>query len=190
MKSEPLFSEAMKKSTTLPDVKLLNLRLFKDDRGYFLETYSQRTFAKELGQNISFVQDNLSSSKKGALRGLHYQITNPQGKLVTVLSGEVYDVAVDLRKSSPTFGRWMGVYLKADPMQQLWIPPGFAHGFLVLSEQAIFSYKTTDFYTPAAERCIRWDDPDLAIEWPLKGEPLMSSKDLEGSSFKDADYFP
>lgn len=175
----------------IPEVLILEPRVFGDERGFFYESFNAKTFADATGlRDLSFVQDNHSKSAKGVLRGLHYQIENAQGKLVRVTAGEVLDIAVDIRKSSPTFGHWTGVRLSADNARQLWIPPGFAHGFLVLSDYAEFLYKTTDYYTPAAERCIRWDDPDLAIDWQLDGTPQLSAKDQNGKTFKEADLFP
>jgi dTDP-4-dehydrorhamnose 3,5-epimerase len=176
--------------TTIPDVKILEPKVFGDARGFFFESYNQRIMAEKLGLHDSFVQDNHSHSAQWVLRGLHYQIKNPQGKLVRVVTGEAFDVAVDMRKSSPTFGQWVGVHLSADNKRMLWVPPGFAHGFLVLSPKADFLYKTTDFYNPASEFCVRWDDPDLAIEWPLHGqEPSLSGKDRNGKLFKEAAFF-
>jgi dTDP-4-dehydrorhamnose 3,5-epimerase len=177
--------------SAIPDVKILRPRVFGDTRGFFVETWNRRTFA-EVGLDVDFVQDNQSRSSKGALRGLHYQIRQPQGKLVRVARGEVFDVAVDLRRSSPTFGHWVGATLSGRNHDMLWVPPGFAHGFIVLSETADFQYKCTDFYAPAHERAIRWDDPDLRIDWPLPDgvEPVLSGKDRSASSFRDADTFP
>lgn len=174
--------------TAIPDVKVLTPKVFGDDRGFFMESYNQKLFNEALNGDFIFVQDNHSRSAKNVLRGLHYQIQNPQGKLVRVTSGEVFDVAVDLRRSSPTFGQAVAVVLSAANKNMLWVPQGFAHGFLVLSEYADFLYKTTDFYNPKAERCIRWNDPDLKIEWPAK-EPILSQKDSMGASFKEAEYF-
>ena len=176
--------------TDIPDVLILEPRVFEDERGFFIETWNKRTF-DGLGINYDFVQDNHSKSPRGTLRGLHYQIQQPQGKLVRVIAGEVFDVAVDIRKSSPTFGKWIGVYLSADNKRMLWIPPGFAHGFYVTSESAEFTYKCTDFYAPQHERSIIWNDSDLAINWPLidNTEPLLSAKDRSGCTFKDADKF-
>jgi len=174
--------------TVIPDVKLITPKVFGDDRGFFMESYNQKLFNETLKGKFNFVQDNHSSSTKNVLRGLHYQIQNPQGKLVRVTSGEVYDVAVDLRKNSKTFGQAIGLVLSAANKHMLWVPEGFAHGFLVLSEHADFLYKTTDFYNPLAERCIRWNDPNLNIEWPTK-DPILSDKDNMGASFKDAEYF-
>ncbi|MNF56349.1 dTDP-4-dehydrorhamnose 3,5-epimerase [compost metagenome] len=173
----------------LPDVLILEPKVFGDERGFFYESYNARTFADATGVESRFVQDNHSRSQRGVLRGLHYQVGRPQGKLVRVTLGEVFDVAVDLRRHSPTFGRWTGVRLSAENKHQLWIPEGFAHGFLVLSEHAEFLYKTTDYYAPEHERCIRWDDPDLAIGWPLAAAPQLSAKDQAGVSFRDAELF-
>ena len=165
--------------TALPDVLLLEPRVFEDERGYFFESYNKKTL-KDLGIDYEFVQDNHSRSKKGVLRGLHYQIQQPQGKLVRVIEGEVFDVAVDIRRSSPTFGKWVGFNLSAANKRIAWIPPGFAHGFLTLSEVAEFLYKTTDYWAPEHERCIRWDDADVAIEWPFGALPRVSDKDRSG----------
>jgi dTDP-4-dehydrorhamnose 3,5-epimerase len=167
---------------------ILEPRVFADSRGYFFESFNSRELAK-IGINHQFVQDNQSRSVRSVLRGLHYQIRQPQGKLVRVVCGEVFDVAVDIRRSSPTFGKWAGVILSEQNKQMFWIPPGFAHGFLVLSETADFLYKTTDFYSPADERTIRWNDPQLGIEWPLKGEPVVSPKDAAGNLLADAEVF-
>lgn len=177
--------------TAIPDVKIIEPRVFGDDRGFFFESYNERAFNQAVGREVRFVQDNHSMSAKGVLRGLHYQIQQPQGKLVRVISGEVFDVAVDLRKDSPTFGRWVGENLSAENKRQLWVPEGFAHGFLVLSEKAEFLYKTTDFYAPEHERCIPWNDPSLAIVWPVKtGEmPTVSAKDAKGTPFNEAEFF-
>ena len=168
----------------IPEVILFAPRVFGDDRGFFFESYNQRGFRETTGLTLDFVQDNHSRSTRGVLRGLHYQIEpRAQGKLVRVVAGAVFDVAVDIRAGSPTFGHWVGEELSADNKRQLWIPPGFAHGFLTLSESAEFLYKTTDFYSPEHERCIAWDDPDLAIDWPLEGlSPRLSDKDLRGAS--------
>ncbi|AFY64817.1 dTDP-4-dehydrorhamnose 3,5-epimerase [Geitlerinema sp. PCC 7407] len=173
----------------IPDVLLLEPRVFGDDRGFFFESYNQRVFTEKAGNSVQFVQDNHSSSRQNVLRGLHYQIQQPQGKLVRVIVGQIYDVAVDLRRSSPTFGQWVGYELSAQNKHQLWVPAGFGHGFLVLSEQAEVLYKTTDYYAPEHERCIRWDDPDLAIAWPLTGEPILSAKDQAGVPFAAAEVF-
>mgnify|MGYP001459810007 CR=1 FL=1 len=177
-------------NTAIPDVLIFEPKVFGDSRGFFLESYNQRAFQEATGWAPAFVQDNHSGSAKGVLRGLHYQIRQPQGKLVRVTAGEVFDVVVDIRKSSPTFGRWVGATLSAENKLQVWIPPGFAHGFLVLSEFAEFLYKTTDFYAPEHERCIRWDDPAIGIEWPLEAEPVLSSKDQQGVSLQQAQLFP
>ncbi len=176
--------------TDIPDVLLIKPRVFNDDRGFFMETF-QTNKMKTGGIVYNFVQDNHSRSKRGTLRGLHYQIDNVQGKLVRVTSGEIYDVAVDIRRSSPTFGKWVGAFLSAENKHQLWVPPGFAHGFHVLSESADVLYKATDFYNPKAERCIIWNDEDLGVDWhiPNGEKPVLSSKDLEGSSFKNAEVF-
>lgn len=176
--------------TELPGVIILEPRVFGDQRGFFFESFNARDFADATGLQCAFVQDNHSRSAKGVLRGLHYQVQQTQGKLVRVTAGEVYDVAVDLRRSSPTFGRWVGVHLSAENNRQLWVPEGFAHGFVVLSEFAEFLYKTTDYYAPEHERCIRWDDPTLAINWPLEGSPQLSAKDQAGVSFVEAQVFP
>jgi dTDP-4-dehydrorhamnose 3,5-epimerase len=176
--------------TGIPDVRVVEPRVFGDDRGFFYESFNRRALEAALGRELDFVQDNHSLSARGVLRGLHYQLPHPQGKLVRVTRGEVFDVAVDLRRASPTFGRWVGEVLSAGNKRQLWIPEGFAHGFLVLSEAAEFLYKTTDYWHPEAERCIRWDDPDLAIAWPDPGgAPLVSSKDAAGVRFADAPAF-
>lgn len=177
-------------STDLPGVIILEPKVFGDQRGFFFESFNARSFAEATGLQREFVQDNHSRSQRGVLRGLHYQVQQAQGKLVRVTAGEVYDVAVDLRRSSPTFGRWIGVHLSAENKRQLWVPEGFAHGFVVLSEFAEFLYKTTDYYAPEHERCIRWDDPTLAIDWPLDGAPQLSAKDQAGLSFVDAQVFP
>jgi len=177
-------------ATGLPDVLVLEPRVFGDERGFFFESFNARTFTQATGLTPEFVQDNHSRSARGVLRGLHYQISQAQGKLVRVVAGEVFDVAVDLRRGSPTFGRWTGVHLSADNKRMMWVPEGFAHGFLVLSESAEFLYKTTDYYAPEHERCIRWDDPQLAIDWPLQEAPQLSAKDRNGASFADAEPFP
>jgi dTDP-4-dehydrorhamnose 3,5-epimerase len=175
--------------TDLPGVVILEPKVFGDDRGFFYESFNARAFEEATGLNPQFVQDNHSRSRKGVLRGLHYQLTNTQGKLVRVTAGEVLDVAVDIRRSSPHFGKSVAVRLSADNHRQLWVPEGFAHGFVVLSEYAEFLYKTTDYYTPAAERSIRWDDPDLAIDWQLEEAPQLSAKDQAGAFLKDAEVF-
>ncbi|QFY63682.1 dTDP-4-dehydrorhamnose 3,5-epimerase (plasmid) [Rhizobium grahamii] len=174
----------------IPDVLLVQPKVFGDDRGFFFESFNQAQFDTALGRTVTFVQDNHSRSGKNVLRGLHYQIKQPQGKLVRVVEGEVFDVCVDIRRSSPTFGRWVGEVLSATNKHQLWVPPGFAHGFLVLSESAQFLYKTTDFYSPENERTIIWNDRQLDIRWPIEGEPILSSKDAIASSFQDAELFP
>ena len=176
-------------STQIPDVLILEPKVFGDDRGFFFESFNLRRFTENTGINPSFVQDNHSKSSKNVLRGLHYQIRQPQGKLVRVTAGEVFDVAVDIRKSSPTFGQWVGENLSAENKRQLWVPAGFAHGFLVLSDVAEFLYKTTDYYAPAHERCIVWNDPDLHIEWPLDGHPIVSEKDAKGNLLREAEVF-
>lgn len=174
----------------IPDVILLEPRVFGDDRGFFMETFNQRDFEATTGLRPHFVQDNHSRSQRGVLRGLHYQIRQPQGKLVRVVSGEIFDVAVDLRRRSPTFGRWLGCVLSADNKRQMWIPEGFAHGFLVLSESADVLYKATDYYAPAHERCLAWNDPSVGIEWPLEGiQPLLSAKDQGGLPLTDCGTF-
>jgi dTDP-4-dehydrorhamnose 3,5-epimerase len=176
-------------ATAIPDVLLIEPKVFGDARGFFLESWNAQAFAAA-GVPATFVQDNHSRSPRGVLRGLHYQVRQAQGKLVRVVAGEVYDVAVDLRRAAPTFGRWVGERLSADNRRMLWIPPGFGHGFLVLSETADFLYKTTDYYAPAHERVIAWDDPDLAIAWPLAGPPTLSARDTTGARLRDAEVFP
>ncbi|MBW8720860.1 MAG: dTDP-4-dehydrorhamnose 3,5-epimerase [Polaromonas sp.] len=174
-------------STPITDVLILEPRVFGDQRGFFLESFNQRAFNAATGTDFSFVQDNHSRSAKNVLRGLHYQLGQPQGKLVRVVRGAVFDVAVDIRPASPTFGKWFGLELSEENHRQLWVPPGLAHGFLVLTDSAEFLYKTTDYYAPEQERCIAWDDPVLAIAWPLEGgSPLLSGKDAAGLSFKEA----
>jgi len=177
-------------ATDIPDVLIIEPKIFGDSRGFFFESFNAREFTRLTGVDAHFVQDNHSRSQRGVLRGLHYQIDNPQGKLVRVTQGEVLDVAVDIRRSSPTFGRWVATRLCAADHRQFWIPAGFAHGFLVLSESADFLYKTTDYFNPTAERCIRWDDPQLAIDWGLETAPLLSAKDQAGALLADADLFP
>ncbi len=173
-------------SLAIADVLLIEPKVFGDERGFFYESFNQQRFNEATGLGYDFVQDNHSKSAKGVLRGLHYQLPpKAQGKLVRVVAGEVFDVAVDIRKDSPTFGQWVGEILSADNKRQLWIPPGLAHGFLVLSESAEFLYKTTDYYAPELERCIRWDDQDLAIEWPIIGEPVLSGKDAQGKRLSE-----
>jgi dTDP-4-dehydrorhamnose 3,5-epimerase len=174
----------------IQDVVLFEPRVFGDERGFFFESFHQRRFEEALDRQVSFVQDNHSKSAAKVLRGLHYQIKQPQGKLVRVVSGSVFDVAVDIRKSSPTFGQWVGEILSAENKKQMWVPEGFAHGFLVLSESAEFLYKTTDYYSPEHERCIAWNDPALAIDWPISGAPpLVSAKDEKGMTLAQAEVF-
>ena len=173
-------------STAIPDVKIIEPKVFGDARGFFFESFNQNAFNEATDTNHQFVQDNHSRSAQGVLRGLHYQIQRPQGKLVRVVRGAVFDVAVDIRKTSPTFGQWVGAELSEDNYRQLWVPPGFAHGFVVLSETADFLYKTTDYYAPQFERCIAWDDPALAIVWPVR-TPRLSEKDAKGQAFLRAD---
>ncbi|WP_017324474.1 dTDP-4-dehydrorhamnose 3,5-epimerase [Synechococcus sp. PCC 7336] len=175
----------------IPDVIAIEPRVFGDRRGFFYESFNQQVFADRVSPEVQFVQDNHSRSKQWILRGLHYQIQQVQGKLVRAVAGEIFDVAVDIRRSSPSFGQWVGDRLSAENKRQLWVPPGFAHGFLVLSEVAEVLYKTTDFYAPAQERSIRWDDPELAIDWPLNAgvEPVLSEKDLAAPAFRDAEVF-
>lgn len=177
-------------TTTIPDVLLIEPKVFGDERGFFFESFNERTWHDLTGLDVRFVQHNHSRSQGGVLRGLHYQIQQPQGKLVRVISGEVFDVAVDIRKSSATFGQWFGTRLSAENKLQMWVPPGFAHGFCVTSETAEFLYLTTDFWAPDYERCIAWNDPDLAITWPLDREPVVSAKDNQGRLFREADLFP
>lgn len=176
--------------TNIPDVKLFKPKVFGDERGFFMESYNKKTLGALCGLDVEFVQDNHSRSSKNVLRGLHYQMLQPQGKLVRVTSGEVFDVAVDIRQSSPTFGQWVGAILSGKNHHQFYVPPGFAHGFVVLSETADFLYKTTDYYAPEHEHCIRWDDPDIDIDWPHLGEASLSEKDKAGVAFKDAVYYP
>lgn len=173
-------------TTALPGVLLLEPKVFEDDRGHFFESFNQVAFEQAIGGPVRFVQDNQSLSRHGVLRGLHYQEEQPQGKLVRAVRGAIYDVAVDIRPASPTFGRWIGVELTAKNRRQLWIPAGLAHGFLVRSDLAEVLYKTTDYYLPRGERCIVWNDPTLAITWPLEGEPIVSAKDRAGLAFADA----
>ena len=176
--------------TAIPEVCLIEPRVFGDARGFFYESFNQRTFAEATGVTTEFVQDNHSRSARGVLRGLHYQIQQPQGKLVRVVAGEVYDVAVDIRRSSPTFGKWVGAHLSADNKAQFWVPAGFAHGFVVLSESAEFLYKTTDYYAPEHEQCIAWNDPFLNIQSPDLGEmPKLSAKDAAGNLWATARFF-
>ena len=173
----------------IPEVILFEPKVFGDDRGFFFESFNQKQFEAAVGRPVGFVQDNHSRSGRNVLRGLHYQIKQPQGKLVRVVVGEVFDVAVDLRRSSPTFGQWVGAVLSADNKKQLWVPEGFGHGFVVLSDEAEFLYKTTDYYAPEHERCVIWNDPRLAIDWPMQGEPVLSGKDMQGTAFLQADMF-
>jgi dTDP-4-dehydrorhamnose 3,5-epimerase len=175
--------------TALPDVKLVEPRVFGDARGFFMESWNDRTL-RDAGIDATFVQDNHSRSGQRVLRGLHYQIRHPQGKLVRVVAGEVFDVAVDMRRSSPTFGRWVGVTLSEHDKRMLWVPAGFAHGFLVLSPSADFLYKTTDYYHPEHERTLLWNDADVGIDWPLVGEPLLAAKDAAGARLRDAEAYP
>jgi len=175
--------------TTLPGVLLLEPKVFGDARGFFMESWNRQTFA-ELGLDLDFVQDNHSRSARGVLRGLHYQLNQPQGKLVRVVSGAVFDVAVDLRKSSPHFGQWVGYELSAENRRMLWIPPGFGHGFLVLSDSADFLYKTTAYYAPQWDRGVRWDDPAIGVQWPLDGAPTLSAKDQALPLLQDAEVYP
>ena len=176
--------------TAIPEVLVIEPKVFGDDRGFFFESFNERAFAGKTGVSARFVQDNHSRSARNVLRGLHYQIQQPQGKLVRVTAGEIYDVAVDIRRSSPTFGKWAAVALSASNRKMCWVPPGFAHGFLVVSDHAEVQYKTTDYWAPQHERCILWNDRDLAISWPLKGEPILSQKDRAGVPLKQADVFP
>ena len=175
--------------TAIADVLIIEPNVFGDDRGFFFESFNQKEWLKKTGLERNFVQDNHSRSVKGVLRGLHYQIKQPQGKLVRVVVGEVFDVAVDIRKSSATFGQWVGVHLSEQNKKQLWVPEGFAHGFLVLSDVAEFLYRTTDYWAPEHERCIIWNDPELNIDWPVDVKPMLSEKDVLGSLFKGADLF-
>jgi dTDP-4-dehydrorhamnose 3,5-epimerase len=175
--------------TALPEVIILEPKVFGDDRGFFFESFNARAFEEATGLKREFVQDNHSKSAKNVLRGLHYQIQQPQGKLVRVVQGEVFDVAVDLRKSSKTFGQWVGVHLSADNKKQLWVPEGFAHGFVVLSETAEFLYKTTDYYAPEYERSLLWNDPVLNIDWPVEEQPKLAAKDVAALTLADAEVF-
>ncbi|SIQ72843.1 dTDP-4-dehydrorhamnose 3,5-epimerase [Janthinobacterium sp. TND4EL3] len=173
----------------IPDVIVIEPKVFGDDRGFFFESFNHAKFEAAVGRRVNFVQDNHSRSMQGVLRGLHYQIQQPQGKLVRVVAGSVFDVAVDLRRSSPTFGKWVGEVLSADNKKQLWIPEGFAHGFVVLSESAEFLYKTTDYWAPEFERSVLWNDTDLNISWPITTPPLLSGKDTNGATLKAAEVF-
>jgi dTDP-4-dehydrorhamnose 3,5-epimerase len=175
--------------TALPGVLLLEPRVFGDDRGFFMESWNARTFGEATGLDVAFVQDNHSYSTRNVLRGIHYQVVRPQGKLVRVVTGSVFDVAVDLRRSSPTFGRWVGYELSAQNKLQMWIPPGFGHGFVVLSESADFLYKTTDYWIGQHDRTVRWNDPAIGIEWPLQGEPLLAAKDAAAPLLDAAETF-
>jgi len=175
--------------TDLPEVLLLEPRVFGDDRGFFMESWNARAFREATGLDVAFVQDNHSYSTRNVLRGIHYQVVRPQGKLVRVVTGAVFDVAVDLRRSSPTFGRWVGVELSARNKQQMWIPPGFGHGFVVLSEAADFLYKTTEYWIAQHDRTVRWDDPTLAVDWPLQGEPVLAAKDAAAPLLEAAETF-
>ena len=175
--------------TAIPDVLIIEPKVFGDARGFFFESFNQKAFNEATGLDVNFVQDNHSRSAKGVLRGLHYQVQQPQGKLVRVVRGAVFDVAVDIRKGSPTFGKWVGMELSEDNRKQLWIPVGFAHGFLVTSESAEFLYKTTDYYAPEFERSIFWNDPTIGIQWPLDTEPLRSAKDMLGQALANAEVF-
>lgn len=175
--------------TSIPDLLIIEPRVFGDERGFFFESFNRKQFAEIVGYDVDFVQDNHSRSVKGVLRGLHYQIQHAQGKLVRVVQGAVLDVVVDIRKSSPTFGRHVAVELSAENKRMFWVPPGFAHGFVVISDTAEFLYKTTDYWFPEHERCIRWDDPALAIDWQLKGAPALSAKDAQGKLLAEAELF-
>ncbi|NEP08670.1 MAG: dTDP-4-dehydrorhamnose 3,5-epimerase [Symploca sp. SIO2C1] len=175
--------------TEIPDVLIIEPRLFGDERGFFYESYNEKYFTEKTGVTVNFVQDNHSRSTQNVLRGLHYQIQQAQGKLVRVISGAVFDVAVDLRKNSPTFGQWVSCLISAENKRQIWVPAGFAHGFLVVSEVAEFLYKTTDYYAPQYERTLLWNDPDLAIDWPLKADPILSAKDQAGQPLKTAEVY-
>jgi dTDP-4-dehydrorhamnose 3,5-epimerase len=175
--------------TAIPDVLIFEPRVFGDERGFFLESWNAREFDNAVGVKVQFVQDNHSRSRRGVLRGLHYQVKQPQGKLVRIAKGRVFDAVVDLRKSSTTFGQWVGTELSEDNHRQFWIPPGFAHGFLVLSESADFIYKATDYYAPEHERCLIWNDPAVGINWPLNMEPILSAKDRAGLPLRDVEVF-
>jgi dTDP-4-dehydrorhamnose 3,5-epimerase len=175
--------------TEIPDVLIIEPRVFGDERGFFYESFNEQAFVEKTGAVVRFVQDNHSCSAQHVLRGLHYQIQQPQGKLVRVVSGSIFDVAVDLRKNSPTFGLWVSCILSAENKRQFWVPAGFAHGFLALSARSEVLYKTTDYYAPSHERCVIWNDPDLGIDWPLTGTPIVSTKDQAGQSFQTAEVF-
>ena len=176
-------------ATALPEVLVLEPRVYQDERGFFMESYNRRTFREATGLEVEFVQDNQSFSVRNVLRGLHYQIRQPQGKLVHVVAGDIFDVAVDLRRSSPTFGKCVGTNLTGGGHRMLWVPAGFAHGYLVLSEHAIVSYKTTDFYAPEHERTVAWNDPTIAVAWPLTGEPILNDKDRRAPRLQSADIY-
>jgi dTDP-4-dehydrorhamnose 3,5-epimerase len=176
-------------ATRIPDVLIIEPRVFGDERGFFFESFNQKAFQEATGLDVKFVQDNHSKSARNVLRGLHYQIQQPQGKLVRAVQGEVFDVAVDIRKSSPTYGQWVGEILSADNKKQLWVPPGFAHGFVVLSETAEFLYKTTDYYAPQFERSLLWSDPEVGIDWPFEGAPALAAKDAAAARLCNADVF-
>ena len=178
-------------STSIPDVLIIEPKVLGDSRGFFFESFNLKTFSQATGLDVNFVQDNHSRSVKGVLRGLHYQIRQPQGKLVRVVRGAVFDVSVDIRKSSPSFGQWVGVELTEDNCRQVWVPPGFAHGFYVLSDSADFLYKTTDYYVPDLERILAWNDPEVAIAWPIDNDeqPVISAKDKQGASLANAEFF-
>lgn len=173
----------------IPDVVLIEPKVFGDERGFFFESFNHQQFEEAIGRPVKFVQDNHSRSSKGVLRGLHYQMVQPQGKLVRVTAGEVFDVAVDLRRSSPTFGQWVGETLSAENKRQLWVPEGFAHGFVVLSDYAEFLYKTTDYYAPSHERCLLWNDPQVAVAWPISEAPILSAKDALGADLGNAEAY-
>ena len=175
--------------TAIPEVLIFEPRVFADDRGFFLESWNQRKSREAFGFDVNFVQDNRSRSNRDVLRGMHYQIEQPQGKLVSVIRGSIFDVAVDMRKSSPNFGKWVSAELSEDNQRQIWVPVGFAHGFLVLSESADVIYKTTDYYAPEHERCLLWNDPEVAIDWPLEREPVMSGKDKLGQRLSEIQAF-
>ncbi len=177
-------------ATAIPEVLLVEPTVFVDERGFFFESYNEKKWEELTGLHTRFVQDNHSLSVHGVLRGIHYQIRQPQGKLVRVVVGEVFDVAVDLRSSSPTFGKWVGERLSAENKKCMWVPEGFGHGFLVLSEVAEFLYRTTDLYAPQYERCINWNDPDIGVQWPCSGQPILSEKDLQGKSLQEAELYP
>ena len=175
--------------TAIADVLVIEPKVFGDERGFFFESFNERVFAESTGVSAKFVQDNHSRSIKNTLRGLHYQIEQPQGKLVRAVVGEVFDVVVDIRRSSPTFGKWIGICLSADNKKMMWVPPGLAHGFAVLSEHADFLYKTTDYWAPQYERTLMWNDPDIGVVWPITGEPILAAKDKTGKRLADAEMF-